>query len=220
MDPVVATDLEGTLTAGATWRGVGRWLSEHGHRSRYRRFFWPRLIQVVLARAGLIDLQAFRERWMHDLTKLLAGMTRTEIDGMAIWVMNEELWPGRREDVIAELRSARERGARLIVASGTYLPLAELFAWQLGAEAIGTVLAFDADGRTTGGFTGAMGTGEEKLARLTAMLDGATIETAYGDTAADIPMLSAATTAVAVYPDRALAKAAHERGWRIIGEAR
>jgi phosphoserine phosphatase len=86
-------------------------------------------------------------------------------------------------------------------------------------EAIGTELAFDADDRATGGFVGSMGTGDEKVARLTAALHGAPLEGAYGDTAADIPMLSMAASAVAVHPDAVLERTARERGWRIIGAA-
>ena len=217
MERVIATDLEGTLTAGSTWRGVGRYLSEHGHRGRYRRFLYLRLPQVFLARRGLIDMQAFRERWMRDLTRLLRGMRRDEIEAMSDWVMDHELWPDRRDEVLEELRAARTDGARIVVASGTYAPIAERFAARLDGEAIGTELAFDADGRATGAFVGTMGTGDEKVARLTAALRGAPLESAYGDTAADIPMLSMAASAVAVHPDAELERVALERGWRIIG---
>ena len=219
MERVVATDLEGTLTAGSTWRGVGRYLSEHGQRGRYRRFLYLRLPQVLLARRGLIDVQGFRERWMRDLTVLLRGMTRDEIEAMADWVFEHELWPDRREAVLAELRVARDGGARLVVASGTYTPIAERFAARLGAETIGTDLAFDPDGRATGRFAGSMGTGQEKVDRLQAILHGATLETAYGDTMADIPMLSLATIGVVVHPDPKLRRVAIGRGWRIIEDA-
>ena len=103
---------------------------------------------------------------------------------MADWVLEQELSPGRRDDVLDELQAARRDGARIVVASGTYTPIASRFAARLGAEAIGTDLAYDADGRATGGFAGALGTGDEKVARLTTVVAGATIETAYGDTAA------------------------------------
>jgi HAD superfamily phosphoserine phosphatase-like hydrolase len=217
MDRVVATDLEGTLTAGSTWRGVGRYLSEHGHRGRYRRFLYLRLPQVFLARRGLIDVQAFRERWMRDLTDLLRGMPRDGVEAMADWVFDHELWPERREDVLAELLAERAGGARLIVASGTYTPIAERFAERLGAEAIGTDLAYDADMRATGRFDGSMGTGEEKVARLKVALGDAPLAVAYGDTMADVPMLSLAATGVVVHPDAELRRLALERGWRIIG---
>ncbi|MET1231957.1 MAG: HAD-IB family phosphatase, partial [Candidatus Limnocylindrales bacterium] len=159
----------------------------------------------------------FRERWMRDLTVLLRGMGRDEIEAMADWVFDNELWPERREDVMAELRAARADGARIVVASGTYTPIAERFASRLGAEAIGTELAYDTEGRATGRFAGTIGTRDEKVARLTALLDGAQLEAAYGDTAADIPMLSLAETAIAVHPDTELERIARERGWRIIG---
>jgi HAD superfamily phosphoserine phosphatase-like hydrolase len=219
MERVVATDLEGTLTEGSTWRGVGRYLSEHGQRGRYRRFLYLRLPQVFLAQRGFIDVQAFRERWMRDLTALLRGKRQDEVEAMADWVFEHELWPSRREDVIAELGMAREGGARLIVASGTYTPIAERFAARLGAAAMGTDLAYDAEGRATGRFAGTMGTGEEKVARLRAMLGDGTLETAYGDTMADVPMLSLATVGIVVHPDAALRRVAVERGWRVIGAA-
>ncbi len=103
-----------------------------------------------------------------------------------------------------------------MVASGTYTPIAERFAARLGASAIGTDLAYDAEGRATGRFAGTMGTGQEKVARLKAMLGEATLEVAYGDTMADVPMLSLATIGVVVHPDAALERVAVARGWRII----
>lgn len=217
MERVVASDLEGTLTAGSTWRGVGRYLSESGSLGAYRRFLYPRLPLVWLARRGWIDVQAFRERWMRDLTRLLRGWTEARIDEMAAWVLEHELWPERREAVIAELEAARDEGARLILASGTYGPVLRAFAERIGAEALGTELEYE-DGRATGRFAGVMGTGEEKAARLAATFDGATLEAAYGDSAADIPMLVLAVAPVAVHPEPDLERVARARGWRILVE--
>jgi HAD superfamily phosphoserine phosphatase-like hydrolase len=217
MERVVASDLEGTLTAGSTWRGVGRYLSESGSLGAYRRFLYPRLPLVWLAQRGWIDVQAFRERWMRDLTRLLRGWTEARIDEMAAWVLEHELWPERREAVIAELEAARDEGARLILASGTYQPVLRVFAERIGAEALGTELAY-VDGRATGRFAGMIGTGEEKAARLAATLGGATLEAAYGDSAADIPMLESAAAAVAVHPEPDLERVARARGWRILVE--
>src|SRR3990172_8340763 len=138
MERVVASDLEGTLTAGSTWRGVGRYLSENGSKGAYRLFLYPRLPLVWLARRGWIDVQAFRERWMRDLTRLLGGWTEARIDEMAAWVLEHELWPERREVVIAELAAARDEGARLILASGTYQPVLRAFAERNGGGALGT----------------------------------------------------------------------------------
>src|SRR3972149_1798707 len=137
MERVVASDLEGTLTAGSTWRGVGRYLSEYGSQGAYRLFLYPRLPLVWLTRRGWIDVQAFRERWMRDLTRLLGGWTEARIDEMAARGLEHERWVERREDIIAELAAARDEGARLILASGTYQPVLRAFAERLGREARG-----------------------------------------------------------------------------------
>jgi phosphoserine phosphatase len=217
MKRVIASDLEGTLTAGSTWRGIGRYLSEYGGMGAYRRFLYPRLPLVWLARRGWIDVQAFRERWMRDQTGLLRGWTEAHVDEMAAWVVEHELWPERRAAVIAELEAARDQGARLILASGTYGPVLRAFAERIGAEALGTELAY-LDGRATGRFAGTMGTGEEKAARLAATLDGAALDAAYGDSLADIPMLVLAAAPVAVHPEPDLERVARARGWRILVE--
>jgi phosphoserine phosphatase len=44
------------------------------------------------------------------------------------------------------------------------------------------------------------------------------VDTTYGDTWADIPLLEHADRAVAVYPDQVLKATAVERGWEIPGD--
>ena len=51
---------------------------------------------------------------------------------------------------------------------------------------------------------------------MLAAADGGDILAAFGDTVADIPLLRAATRAVAVAPDAALRREAHSRGWEIL----
>ncbi|HAR03277.1 MAG TPA: HAD-IB family hydrolase, partial [Chloroflexi bacterium] len=46
---------------------------------------------------------------------------------------------------------------------------------------------------------------------------GGEILAAFGDTAADIPLLTAARRAVAVAPDKQLREEAQRRGWEIVG---
>ena len=215
MGDVIASDLEGTLTTGATWRGTGRWLEATGRRGAYRLFLVPRLPQVPLARRGLIDAQAFRERWVRDLTRLLAGMDAQDLRDYATWVVDHELWPGRRAEVLEELETERRGGRRLLVASGTYQPVAAVFAERLGAEALGTLLE-TRDCVTTGRIAGEIGTRSSKADAVLEAAGGAPIVRAYGDTAADIPMLELATEPIAVAPDQALRRVALARGWRIV----
>ncbi len=215
---VVAADLEGTLTDGETWRGVGRWLATHGRSRSYRLFLAPRLAAMPLVRAGLIPRQPFRDRWIRDLAGQLAGRSTAELDEIAAWVVDEELWPGRREPLLEELVEARVAGARVVVVSGTYDPVLRLFAERIGAEYVGTPLEV-ADGTFTGRLAGPVNTGPRKIDRLARLIGTASVARAYGDSIADAPLLRAAAQAVAVTPDAALLRMARSRRWRILDAA-
>ncbi len=221
--PVVAADLEGTCTAGATWRAVGRWLAAGERRGRYRRFVAPRVAALPLVRVGLIDRQAFRDRWIRDLARLLDGLTTAELDALAEVVVEEDLWPKRRLAVVAELEAAAERGARVVIASGTYAPVLGAFIARLAGGSAGSVTGLGTalevrDGRATGRLAGPIGTGPRKLARVLDFAAGSPIESAYGDSLADSPLLEAASRPIAVAPDADLRRIAVARGWRIVDE--
>ncbi|MCU0482997.1 MAG: haloacid dehalogenase-like hydrolase [Chloroflexi bacterium] len=222
--PTVVADLEGTCTAGETWRGLGRYLSAHGRRRAYRWFLLPRLAAVPLVRLGLVDEQAFRNRWVRDLARLLAGEDEAALARIAAAIVDQELWPRRKPDVVAELAAAAAGGARLVLASGTYQPVLEAFAARLADEigsdavvALGTPLELR-DGRATGRLAEPIGTGPRKAQRVRALVAGAPVSVAYGDSAADLPLLELAVEAVAVSPDRTLGRAARARGWRVLGD--
>jgi len=215
---VVAADLEGTITDGETWRGVGRWLAANGQRRAYRRFLAPRLAAMPLVRLGIVPRQAFRDRWIRDLIALLGGRTAREIDDIAAWVVDEELWPGRREPVLEELVDARAGGARVVIVSGTYDPVLRLFVDRIGAEGVGTPLEFSGD-MFTGRLAGPVNTGARKVERLARLIGTASVARAYGDSIADAPLLRAAGDAIAVTPDPALARLARARGWRVVDAA-
>ena len=69
---------------------------------------------------------------------------------------------------------------------------------------------------TTGRIAGEIGTRSSKADAVLEAAGGAPIVRAYGDTAADIPMLELATEAIAVAPDHALRLTALAKGWRIV----
>jgi phosphoserine phosphatase len=211
----VATDLEGTLTTGETWRILGEFLKTHGRAAQYRQFFYTRLPGALLARAKLVNGQRFREQWFEGMTALLKGFSRERIDEL-IHTIVEELWHARRTQVLAELEQLRASGARVLIASGTYQQAAETFANRIDADAIGTGLGFDSSGRATGKLIGAVSTGEIKAERVREWLNGDALTAAYGDTEGDIPMLSMSAQPVAVYPDAILRAKATANGWRIL----
>ncbi len=221
--PLVAADLEGTCTSGETWRGVGRWLSENGRRGRYRRFLVPRLGLIPLVRLGLVSRQAFRDRWIRDLARLLDGLGPDELARLAEDVVERHLWPGRRAAVIAELEAAAAAGSRVAIATGTYQPVLDAFIGRLAVgpggpvAGLGTPLEM-ANGRSTGRLAGRVGTGRRKAEHVATWSAGRRLAAAYGDSLADMAMLEMAADPVAVAPDADLRPIATARGWRILDD--
>lgn len=220
--PIVVTDMDGTLATADTWRGVHAWTVANWPSSAARRFVRVRLPRVVLAKAGLLDPEAFRARWLQDQAGLLRGLPAGRLDELGEWVVKTHLWPARRQvavdAVIASSTVARaaDPGARLLLASGAFQPIADAFARRIGADvALGTPLEVR-DGVATGSLLRPTQAGEAKAAAVRAEAAGGEILAAFGDTAADIPLLRLATRAVAVAPDTALRREALARGWEIL----
>ena len=108
-----------------------------------------------------------------------------------------------------------ETGARVVLATGTYMPVAKAFAARAGFEVAATQLKIiDKQAVIEGDHC----TGVWKLLKAREVLDNDEIDIAYGDTIADLETLEAATIPVAVYPDKKLRQIAEARGWRIVGE--
>lgn len=215
--PLVFSDLEGTLSAGEMWKGVGRYLQAHGQGAAYRQFFITHVPNVWLSRLGLMDKATMRARWIDGLTWVLKNKTHAEIEIIGEWVVEHELWPLCRPAVVDELARHAQAGALVVLASGAYMSVLSAFIRRLGhaAEVIGTPLEFIGE-RATGKFAGPHCVGAEKTARVRQRAGTAEVLAAYGDTIGDEGMLCLSRQPVAVAPDKALARLAQQRGWRVI----
>ena len=221
--PIVVSDMDGTLTTAETWRGVHQWIRANYPSAAASRFITVRLPIVFLARSGLMNKERFRARWLEDQTKLLRGLPEAKLAAMGEWVVEHLLWPARRVAAVtavqAALATARatNSNAELVLATGGYQPIAAAFAKKLGATiALGTPFEV-ANGIATGKLAAPTQSGEEKARAALACADGGRIVAAFGDTAADIPLLKLADRAVAVAPDRALSLEAARMGWERLG---
>ncbi|MCP4356687.1 MAG: HAD-IB family phosphatase [Chloroflexi bacterium] len=214
---IIAADLEGTLTGGATWSGMRAYLEVNGQKRRFQQFIHRYMWPVLKFRLGLIkDEWAFKEQWVLDLFRLFAGYTAAELETVAEFVVENELWPQRRQAVVDEFLAQQADGRRLLIVTGVIEPVLAKFAQKAGnVEAIGTPLTF-ADGVFTGEVAAPLNTGESKVEQLRPFTPNGQIKTAYGDTAADIPMLQMAANPVAVFPDKVLQDTAVAHQWRII----
>lgn len=220
--PLVVSDMDGTLTTAETWRAVLAWVHEHRPSPAARRFVRLRLPLVLAMKAGLYDREAFRARWLGDEAGLLRGAGAAELDAMGEWVVERFLWPARRPEGVAAVEAAvaaaraGDPGSVLVLATGAFQPVADAFARRLGASvALGTPLELR-DGRATGRLAAPVGSGRQKAAAVRALVAGGSVAAAFGDTAADVPLLELAVRPVAVAPDAALARLAAARGWEVV----
>jgi HAD superfamily phosphoserine phosphatase-like hydrolase len=211
----VASDIEGTLTTAETWKALARYLRENGRASEYNKFFTPRFPKALLARAGFIPKRTFQNQWIKDLIGLFAGYSVDDFASIAEWVVENELWPKRRQDVVNAFLAHQKSGEVLWIASGTYQPIAEAFANRLNAKAIGTRLELS-DNTLTGRVLNEVNVANVKAKALQNVLGSENLLSAYGDSEADIPMLQLSQKPVAVYPDRVLRQTAINFGWEIL----
>ena len=220
--PVVVSDMDGTLTTAETWRGVLAWVTEHHPSPAARRFVTVRLPLVVIAKLGIYDTEAFRARWIREQARLFRGATSDQLEAMGEWVVERHLWPARRQAAIGAVQKAaaaardRHPAALVLVATGGYQQVGDAFARRIGADAaLGTPLEIR-DGLATGALAAPTQSGAQKAAAVRTRAAGGEVVAAFGDTAADIPLLEMARRAVAVAPDRRLRRTAAERGWEIL----
>ena len=215
--------MDGTLTTAETWRGVHEWILANATSAAARRFIAVRLPIVFLARSGLMNKERFRARWLEDQTRLLRGTPNDQLTAMGEWVVEHHLWPARRVEAITAVQAAHaaaratDPSAELVLATGGYQPIAAAFAKKLGATiALGTPFEV-LNGIATGKLAAPTQSGIEKARATQACAAGGRILAAFGDTAADIPLLKLAERAVAVAPDSALALEAARVGWERLG---
>lgn len=218
---LIASDLEGTLSAGEMWRAIGEYVKANGGSAAYRRFFVGRMPGFFATKIGLADSQSFKNDWFVRLAHLFRGWREQQISDMSAWVVEHVLWQQRRVAVVDELLAHARAGTRLAIVSGGYTPVVQAFIAKLRAAGATDIIDFSTplrldNGACTGELAGEVCTGEVKAERLRPYAERGELLAAYGDTYADIPMLSLAKTGVAVCPDKGLAAAAARNGWRVL----
>lgn len=216
---VVASDVEGTLSDGEAWRGMRLYLEANGQGEQFKRFLRQRMFKVIQYRLGLLrNVRDFKEQWVEDLLHLFAGYSPERMLEMGQFVAENVVWANRRQVVVDELLAHKENGRRVILVTGIIEPVLTHVAQKMGIEAIGTPLKYEND-LFTGEMAAPFNTGQHKVDQLRPFLQNGKIQSAYGDTGADIPMLNSCHDPVAVYPDKLLRDTAVANNWRILDSA-
>jgi len=211
---LIVSDIEGTLTRGSSWKGLRTYYKANYRPLTYNLFFarWvPRYLMVGL---GLISRRRAMFDWMLDEVQLFKGTSAEEFDIMAEWIVENNMWPKRRMDLIAEIEKRRVAGVEVAVVSSAYQPIVNAFARRMNAIPIGSNVEYKGDRLV--GLQLPINAYEYKAEAINSQAGEAEILAAYGDTFSDFHMLEMSREPVVVYPDKVLRHAAVERGWRII----
>lgn len=149
-----------------------------------------------------------------------AGRSLDDLRGIMADLYEDHLRADLSPAAIDRVRAHKARGDRLVIITASAFFVPEPIGRDLGFdEVIGTQVGF-ADGLCTGIVEGEIVEGAVKLAaaRAIAEREGVPLERCafYSDHIADLPLLDAVGTPVAVGPNRALRKAALARGYPIL----
>jgi len=212
---VVAADLEGTITAGVAWQALRDFLLAQGREADFVRYRRRQMAAYAWVKVGFGAEQAFKERWILGLLGLFAGFSEAQFAEVAEWVVERELWPKRRPAVVAELADHAANGRSVVIVSGMFQPILDVFAARMEVAALGTPLQVE-NGRLTGGVSIPFNVGERKVAALRARFGDGLLAAAYGDTLPDAPMLAISQEPVVVCPAPDLRKLAEANGWRVL----
>ena len=211
---IVVSDMMGTLTTGSPVIGLVDWV-RHNQSSRQAQLFTASITpSYAAAKLGLIDWQKWAQRVMIDSLKLIRDASPEKMKQVGEWAVEHNLWPKRREDVIARLKDHTSQGAQVYIASSVMEPLIEPFARRIGVQTIGSAVEYEnGNVRLSGGLVAQ----ERKIAEVLSRLGVERVDFAYGDTIQDVPLLEHAEHPVAVYPDEKLKQHAQQQGWEILG---
>jgi phosphoserine phosphatase len=211
---IVVSDMMGTLTTGSPFLGVVDWVRHNRSKLQANLIMASITPSYILAKRGIIDWQRWGQNLMIKSLTYINNADDNKLKLVSEWVVENDLWKKRREDVLARLVKHREEGAQIHIASSVFEPFILPFAERIGAQVIGTPVEI-IDGRVR--MVGELMADEKKIEQVLSRLALDRVDVAYGDTVLDIPLLEHAEYPVAVYPDEKLKAVATERGWEIMG---
>ena len=211
---IVISDIEGTLTTGSSWKAFQRYYLTYLNPWTYRFFILRWLPRYPLVKAGILDREKAMTEWMRREINLLKGFSPDEFNEVAEWIVENEMWPQRRDYMVKELEKFNRSGTKIVLVSSAYQPLVDLFADHIGAAAIGSSLIYQEN--KLNGIVRPMNAYQQKADNVLTRYKNEKIAAAYGDTMSDLPMMEISEDPVAVTPSPELRKIAEHRGWRII----
>ena len=209
---IVISDMMGTLTEGSPVLGLVNWVRSNQSKLQAQLYMASIAPAYFLARKGWINRQAWGQNLMIESLGLIRNATPEKFSQIAEWIVEYDLWPKRRQDVIDRLTTHAKQGDQVYIASSVMEPVAQAFANRIGVQAMGSPVEYK-NGRIL--LTAGLVASDRKIQQVLKKLNQSRVDFAYGDTEMDIPLLEHADHPVAVYPDQKLRSLALERSWEI-----
>ncbi|HCC36960.1 MAG TPA: hypothetical protein DEQ14_04745 [Treponema sp.] len=158
--------------------------------------------------------------FIEETVKHLAGIEKTILEKIAETSFNLRMKRDIFSGAAELIRELQVKGEPVIFATSSISVLTSPLERFLGiTESIANKLEF-AEGKTTGRISGSSSFGEGKRNAVQTWLAERQISPQdtcfYSDSYTDLPLLEYCGHAIAVNPDRILAKEAKKRGWKII----
>ena len=209
-------DLDKTVIARASMVAFGGPFYRHGLISRrlLLRGLWGQLVYLYLG-ADEEKLARMRE----SVLKLTKGWEQVQVRRIVREALTDVVTPIIYAEALELIEAHRVAGRRVFIVSASPEEIVQPLADHLDVdEAIASRARIDDEGRYTGEMEFyAYGVNKATAMEETAAREGIDLSAswAYSDSATDIPMLEVVGHAVAVNPDRELARVARERGWEV-----
>jgi HAD superfamily hydrolase (TIGR01490 family) len=179
----------------------------------------------MLVKARLLSRDFFYRHNATNLAWLVKGVSLERADRIWDWVLENEIIPHLRPEMMAVIEDHKRQGHRIILNSGSFTPILDKVVAYLDVElAIATPLVVK-NGRYTGKIVPPINVGEGKVERLKKFLEseGSRIDLGksyfYTDSVVDASVMALFGNPIAVYPDSQLEELAIERGWKVISSA-
>ena len=217
-------DFDGTLCDIYLWQA----LFTHHKKLRYKRATMYKFIGYhmplwLLYKVHILSQDFFYRTHATNLAWLLKGVSIERAEAIWEWLIENEIKHHLRPEMLAAIENHKRHGHRVILISGSFMPLLEKLAIHIGVDGVIATPLEVKDGYYTGKILPPLAIVGGKVERLEGFLDtpegdiDLTKSYFYTDSIVDIPVMEMFGHPVAVFPDTELGSLAAAHGWKVIG---